>query len=121
MIYGVLGPKTFDGQDYTNYEHVKTLLSSFQDATKLISGGSKGVERLVEDYAKEANIELAIIPPDMTKHRQNLAAFTMRNIAIMQASDVLIIFWDGRNNPALLEAMSSSMQSQREVYLIPMK
>lgn len=79
---------------------------SFNDATLLsdtlaeypisllVSGGAKGADSLAEAYAKERNISTQIIKPDWSigKH----AGF-VRNTAIIEASDVVIAFWDGKS------------------------
>lgn len=119
MIYGIIGPRDFNGHRYDNYRYVHDVLASFTDVDSLISGGSKGLERMVEQFAKAIGKPVSLIRPDINKFGAT-AAFTIRNQEIVNACQTLIVFWDGRmaDTP---ETLAFAMRAHREVYLIPMQ
>lgn len=121
MICGIIGSRDLGGVEYANYEHIKATLDMFDDISRIISGGAKGVERLVERYAKEKEIPFAIIKPDNSVSEDAMTVFSTRNIRIVDASDTLMVFWNGSYNQAVLAAMSKAVTSEREVTLLPMK
>lgn len=87
MNLGVIGSRTF-----SDYDLLKTELNKFKDITKIISGGAKGADILSEKYAQEFGIETVIFYPEYEKHGRK-APF-LRNTSIVQASDIVIAFWD---------------------------
>lgn len=62
--------------------------------TEIVSGHGRGTDRLAEKWANERNIPVRKFLPDWKKHGQQHAIF-MRNKAIVNYSDVLVVVWDG--------------------------
>ena len=62
--------------------------------TEIISGGAKGVDTLAKNYAINNNINLIEIKPDYKKHHFKQAPL-LRNIEIVNKSDIVYAFWDG--------------------------
>lgn len=119
IVYGLIAQRDFQGKTYDNYDYVTRQLESFTDMTKLISGGGKGVEYLAEKWATQSNLPFKRIPPDIEENGQN-AAFVIRNNAIINECEVLIVFWDG-NNTKVIETLSTAMLCKREVILLPLQ
>lgn len=103
MIYGVLGPRDFHGVEYANEAHIGRCMGRFLDVgdarypKKMITGGSRGVERLVSSWCAVHNIPVAVIPPKYKEHVSPDKAFMARNGVIVDTVDEFVIFWDGRN------------------------
>ena len=62
---------------------------------KIVSGGAKGVDSLAESYAKKRNFETIIFKPDWKRYGKS-AGF-IRNKDIIQTSNCVIVFWDGKS------------------------
>lgn len=89
MKVAVIGSRSFH-----NYEMLKNVLSKYH-ISLIISGGAKGADSLAETYARENDIETLIFKPDWDKHGKS--AGYIRNIDIIENSDLVIAFWDGKS------------------------
>lgn len=87
MKYAIVGSRNFN-----DYELLKTKLSEY-DITYIVSGGASGADSLAEKYAKEFDIPIFIYYPEWERYGKK-AGF-VRNKLIVDASDVIIAFWDG--------------------------
>jgi hypothetical protein len=65
----------------------------------LVSGGCKGPDKIAEDWAKSRNIETQIFHPDWDQHGR--AAGPIRNKLIVEESDFVFAFWDGKSKGTL--------------------
>ncbi len=65
------------------------------DTTEIISGGAKGVDLCAKLYAEQNNIPLLEYLPEYDKYRKG--APLRRNDKIIEASDVVLAFWDGKS------------------------
>lgn len=92
MKVAVIGSRTFD-----DYELMKIILDKF-DITLIVSGGAKGADKLSEKYALEKNIPVQIFKPDWSIGRH--AGF-LRNTTIIEYSDFVVAFWDGKSKGTL--------------------
>ena len=59
-----------------------------------ISGGARGVDKIVENYAKELGIPIEIIRPI---NPANKLDYLFRNIEILTKADMVVAFWDGKS------------------------
>lgn len=66
-----------------------------EDTTKIIWGGAKGVDQCAREYALSHNIKLTEYKPDY--RRFGRGAPLKRNAQIVQNSDMVIAFWDGKS------------------------
>lgn len=117
MIYGIIGPRDFNGKEYDDYDHVADILSTF-GIDKIISGGSKGVEKLVEEYSTDRNIEFEVIRPNIQLHGHR-SAFFIRNSEIIRASQSMIVFWDGTTQ-GIVDVLSNTVRVYKRAILVPM-
>lgn len=90
---GIVGSRTF-----TDYELLKQHIDPANIAA-IVSGGAIGADTLAERFAEEHQIPMIIFKPDYAKHGR--AAPFVRNTAIIEASDVVIAFWDGKSTGTL--------------------
>lgn len=66
-----------------------------EDTTEIISGGARGVDQYAREYALSHNIKLTEIKPDYRRFERG--APIKRNAQIVQSSDKVIAFWDGKS------------------------
>ena len=64
-----------------------------ENTTELFSGGAKGVDTCVREYAKKHGIKLTEILPEYNKYGR--AAPLKRNLEIIKNSDIVVVLWDG--------------------------
>ena len=90
----VIGSRSFN-----DYELLQKHMQQFSDIAAIVSGGAIGADSLAERYAAENSIQMIVFKPDYEKHGR--AAPFVRNTAIIEASDVVIAFWDGKSTGTL--------------------
>lgn len=91
MKLAIIGSRSF-----RNYELLKKVYDVFfarYTVTKIVSGGAQGADKLGAQLARELNIELLEFVPDWNKHGKK--AGYLRNIDIVNNSDMLLAMWDG--------------------------
>jgi len=85
----IIGSRTFK-----NYQVLKNNLKQWH-ISEIISGGANGADILAEQYAREKNIKLSVFKPDYSKYGR--IAPLKRNRLIIEVSDFVIAFWDGKS------------------------
>lgn len=90
MKLAIIGSRSFD-----NYDFLKTRFKDIGEIEVVISGGAKGADALAEKWALENNIPTKIFLPDFKKFGRG--AYRMRNEEIVNLSDEIIAFWDGKS------------------------
>ena len=65
------------------------------DADEIVSGGARGVDTLSAEYAKQNGIKLTEFLPEYDKYGKG--APLVRNKQIVNYSDKIIAFWDGKS------------------------
>ena len=66
-----------------------------KDTTEIISGGAKGIDTIAKEYALSSNIKYTEFLP--VYERYGKGAPLKRNIEIINYSDKVIAFWDGKS------------------------
>jgi hypothetical protein len=89
VILGVIGSRTF-----FDYALLKSVLDKLI-ITEIVSGGAIGADSLAARYAHENDITLVEYLPDRAKYGRK-APF-VRNKLIVNDSQVIIAFWDGKS------------------------
>ena len=87
MKTAVVGSRTIKNLDISPYIPKETDL--------IISGGANGVDKIAEDYADRHRISKLILRPKYNLYRKN--APLIRNDEIVEISDKIIVFWDGKS------------------------
>lgn len=93
MNLGIIGSRNFN-----NYRLLyKTILSllKLNDIKNIISGGAKGADSLGEKFADDNKINKIIFYPEWNKYGKK--AGYLRNINIVENSDYIIAFWNGKS------------------------
>lgn len=119
MLYGVIGPRDYKGAEYTNLDYVGRVLDGFPDNDGVISGGSKGVEQLVEQWAGRVRKPFHKIPPNIKLHGSR-GAFDIRNSEIINKVDKLLVFWDGCT-PGVVDTLAKCMLTGKPAILVPLE
>jgi hypothetical protein len=94
MNVGVVGTRTF-----TNYNLLKTELDKINNIDLIVSGGATGTDKLAERYASEHNIPIKVFKADWNKYGK--AAGSIRNKKIINNSNYVIAFWNGKSRGTL--------------------
>ena len=66
-----------------------------ENTTEIVSGGAKGVDTSAREYALAHGIKLTEFLPEYTKYGRS--APLKRNITIIEYSDIVLAFWDGKS------------------------
>ena len=66
-----------------------------EGTTEIVSGGAKGVDSCAKEYALAHNIKLTEFLPEYKKFGR--AAPLKRNLQIIEYSDIVLAFWDGKS------------------------
>lgn len=84
-------------RDYGDLEFVEYVLNTGTDRQNLVivSGGARGVDTAAETWAKKNFIPTLIFQPNYEKHKK--AAPFIRNRDIVDNSDMVLAFWDGKS------------------------
>lgn len=118
MMYGLIGPRDLNGKEYDNYRCVAEVLDTFEFGA-IVSGGSKGIERLAEKYCRENNIPCTIIQPNFSIKPVSVS-FMMRNTDIVAKAEELIIFWDGEMESIPTILVHTTKTAKKVAHVFPM-
>lgn len=88
MKVAVIGSRTITDIDIGKYIPPET--------TEIVSGGAKGVDTLAKIYSLDRKIKLTEFLPEYDKFGKS--APLKRNLQIIEYSDLVIAFWDGKSN-----------------------
>lgn len=96
MKIAIVGTRNFSRLDL-----VKTQLSIIYtkfgtDNITIVSGGARGPDKEAEEIAKTFGFKIEVYKADWDKHGKS-AGF-LRNTTIVENSDIIIAFWDGKSN-----------------------
>ncbi len=91
----IIGSRTF-----TNYKSLVDAVNSLitdekYEVAKIVSGGAEGADKLGKKYAYDHSYEYLEFPADWEKFGK--AAGYIRNKQIVESSDVILAFWDGKS------------------------
>lgn len=123
---GVIGVRDFKGDLYTNHVYVtecfkQHVLKTLGAETKfrIVTGGGKGCESMIVDWAHQNQIDCRKIPPNIRELGQ-YKAFSIRNSHIVSQCDELVVFWDGVVD-VVREALITAMHIKKKATLFPIQ
>lgn len=76
-----------------NVDNIEEYLP--KNITEIVSGGAKGVDTCAKKYALEKGIKFTEFIPQYDHYKKY--APLKRNIDIIEYSDKILIFWDGKS------------------------
>ncbi|MCA8831925.1 SLOG family protein [Hymenobacter pini] len=91
-----------------------TRLAALQAAGELaqvVSGGAAGVDSLAAEWCRAHRVPLLVLRPDYRTHGP--AAPHVRNAAIVQRADLVLICWDGQSRGTLSAARAAARLGRR--------
>lgn len=107
------------GRDFNDYNLLKKTLNNYIEnksfLSAIVSGGAKGADTLAAIYAEELDVEMIVYKPDYKKNGR-LAAFH-RNTEIIEASDIVFAFWDGKSR-GTLDSITKAKKLERKLFII---
>ncbi len=114
MKIAVIGSRTFQDKELL----YKVLNELPYLPSVIVSGGAKGADSLAECWAKSKGVELLILTPEYYKYPGNpKVAPLMRNLSIVDNSDKVIVFWDGKSKGSQ-QAIAYANKTGKEVTII---
>lgn len=106
------------GRDFDDYDFMKKMLDEKFDNLSfvecIVSGGAKGADTLAEGYAKDIGRPMVVYRPDYKKFGR--AAPFIRNSEIVEHSDIVYAFWDGRSN-GTRDALNKAKELGKIIYI----
>lgn len=78
---------------------VKNIDTYISDCDEIVSGGAKGVDACAAEYARKHGIKLTEFLPSYERYGR--AAPIVRNKEIVDYTDKIIVFWDGKSKGSL--------------------
>ena len=93
MNIGIIGSRSFNDYDY--FKEIIDFIVCACGVDNIISGGAKGADSFAERYAEECKIKIIVHKPDWNKYGKK--AGYLRNIEIVNDSDIVVAFWDGKS------------------------
>lgn len=93
MNLAIVGSRDFD--DYELVDKLCAHLVERFDVCAIVSGGAKGADKLGERFARQYGLDMIVFKPDWQQYGKR--AGYLRNIDIIEASNIVIAFWDGQS------------------------
>jgi hypothetical protein len=109
MKVAVIGSREFN-----DYERLRDTLSLFP-ITKIISGGAKGADSLSERYARENGIPTEIYHAQWDLFGKK-AGF-LRNTTIVENSELVIAFWDGKSR-GTRDSIGKASKQKKQTFIV---
>lgn len=88
MKVAIIGSRDLYIQDFSAYLPPET--------TEIVSGGARGIDRCARHYAQNHGLKLTEFLPDYEVFGRS--APIRRNVTIIEYSDLVLAFWDGRSH-----------------------
>lgn len=82
-------------RNYHNLEQVRQYVLDLPKDSTIVSGGAKGVDTIATIAAVGVGLETITFFPDWNTHGK--AAGMIRNSLIVESSDAVVAFWDGKS------------------------
>jgi len=83
----------------TDFDLIASFIDGLPDGSVIVSGGARGVDRIAQKRAEERGFETIIILPNYDQFGGQ--APLIRNKEIVNRSDIVVAFWDGRSRGTL--------------------
>ncbi len=108
------------GRDFNDFELLKKTLVNFMGGNQtflnaIVSGGAKGADTLAEKFADDNNIKKIIFKPNFIKYGR--AATLKRNTEIVENSDIVFAFWDGKSK-GTLDSINKAKKMEKILHII---
>ncbi len=116
MKLGVVGSRNFS--NYLLLKEEIEKLPEFSLITEIVSGGAKGADKLGVDFAKDNKIPFReFIPKWRINGVFDRKAGFKRNTLIIENSDIVIAFWDGKSS-GTKDSITKAKQFNKKVHIV---
>ena len=109
-------------RDYDDKGRLYEVLTKNKDKIKIIvSGGARGADTLATDWAKDFGFPYLVFPAlwhDPITGEYDRGAGFRRNRYIIDHSDIIFAFWDGKS-PGTASSVQIANDSNKRVIVIP--
>lgn len=96
MKVAVIGSRNINNVGLINQK--LDQIHSLNNIITIVSGGAKGVDSIAEKWAIDNKIPTEIYKPDYNLYNKNPKVAPLeRNKTIVNNSDIVIAFWDGKS------------------------
>ncbi len=95
MKLAVVGSRTIYDKNLI-FWYLDSFKKRYQNIELVLSGGARGVDSIAVNWAKLNGIEVKVIRPDYDSYPPRIAPI-IRNKEIVNYSDHIIAFWDGKS------------------------
>lgn len=112
MKIGIVGSRTFE--EYTAMSDFIKEKIDLGDYDTVVSGGAVGADNLAERFARENGLRMIVHSPEWNRFGNN-AGF-IRNSKIVEESDIIFAFWDGRSR-GTADTMEKARRQNKKVYV----
>jgi len=110
----IIGSRNFNNYTYAKKEILNIIKNNKIPITKIISGGASGADKIAEIFASNFNIPIEVIVPNWDKGKQ---AGVVRNTDIINKSDYVIAFWDGKSK-GTLDSINKAKKLNKKLFII---
>ena len=90
MKVAVVGSRSISAIDIGKY---------ISDGDEIVSGGAAGVDSCAAEYAQRNGLKITVFLPQYERYGR--AAPIVRNKEIVNYSDKIVVFWDGKSKGTL--------------------
>ena len=111
MRAAIIGSRNFNDMGFLE----KSISPYLDDISEVVSGGAKGADSLGASWAKSNGIPANIFLPEWDKHGRG--AGPIRNRLIIENSDVVFAFWDGKSK-GTKSAIEIAKKMGKIIYII---
>ena len=87
-----------------------------EGTTEIVSGGAKGIDECAKAYAENAGLKYTEFLPEYSLHSRR--APIERNKLIVEYSDTVIAFWDGKSRGTLF-VIKYAKKMNKPIYIYP--
>ena len=87
--------------------------------TEIVSGGARGIDACAKEYAQKNKIKITEFLPEYDKYEK--VAPLKRNLQIIEYSDMVIAFWDGKSRGTKYVIENCKNLNKKIKILIPSK
>lgn len=123
-IIGIIGVRDYNGAVFDNLPYISEVLEEHIRRNEspadfgVLTGGGRGVESLVVQWAESRGNSIRKIPPNINQFGPK-KAFAIRYNNIVAECHDLIIFWDGYTD-VTIEAIMSAMHMRKRASVYPL-
>ena len=115
MNIGIVG-----GRDFKDYDLLKEKLVEFIGVNNItvdaiVSGGAKGTDTLAEKFAEDTGVQMVVFKPEFDRYGRRAAL--ERNTLIIDHSDIVFAFWDGKSK-GTLDSITKAKKMEKKLFII---